>query len=138
MSRFYGKNVHTDLGKSRDSKSLGSVRVRPPLPERAHLSQFRVIQRDLVYVIGIPIDIAQEETLCRYEYFGQYGQIKKVVVNNQTMHTSSYQQKPTVSAYVTFLNIDDAWECIYAFETFSMNGHQLKASFGTSKYCSSF
>ena len=118
MSRFYKQSGHTDSAKQRELKLPGNVRVRPPLPERAHLSQFRVIQRDLVYVIGIPIDIAQEETLCRYEYFGQYGQIKKVVVNNQTMHTSSYQQKPTVSAYVTFLNIDDAWECIYAFETF--------------------
>lgn len=138
MTRFYSKTVHTDSGKIRENKSVGNVRVRPPLPERAYLSQFRVIQRDLVYVIGIPIDIAQEDTLCKYEYFGQYGQIKKVVVNNQTMHTSSYQQKPTVSAYVTFQNIEDAWECIYAFETFQMNGHQLKASFGTSKYCSSF
>ena len=128
MSRYYGKNNHTDnLGTPRDGPKLSNNgRGRPPLPERAHLSQFRVIQRDLVYVIGIPIDIANEDILCRYEYFGQYGQIKKVVVNSQTVHTSVYQQKPTVSAYVTFQNIEDAWECIYAFENFVMNGIQTK------------
>ncbi|OHT01765.1 hypothetical protein TRFO_31279 [Tritrichomonas foetus] len=130
------------FGKSNYSEQLikqskNGSRARAPLPERAHLSRFRVIQRDLVYVIGIPIDIANEDILSKYAYFGQYGQIKKIVVNNQTVHTSSFQ-KPTVSAYVTFQNIEDAWECLYALESFSINGHSLKASFGTSKYCSAF
>jgi RNA recognition motif-containing protein len=96
-----------------------------------------VIQRDLVYVIGIPIDLATEETLSKPEYFGQYGQIKKIVVNNQTVHTNTYQ-KPTVSAYVTFYYEDDAWECLFALEQFVICGHTLRASFGTSKYCSAF
>ncbi|OHS94391.1 hypothetical protein TRFO_39421 [Tritrichomonas foetus] len=139
MSRFSPKISHIDSGlKSRDSSKSSSSRSRQPLAERAHLSHYRVIQRELVYVIGIPIDIANEELLNKYEYFGQYGQIKKIVVNNTTYHASSYQQKPTVSAYITFQNIEDAWECIYALENFSINGHLLKASFGTSKYCSSF
>jgi hypothetical protein len=90
-----------------------------------------------VYVIGIPIDVATEETLSQYEYFGQYGEIKKIVVNNQTVHSMSYQ-RPTVSAYVTFYKEEDAWECLYALESFCINGHMLKASFGTSKYCSAF
>jgi RNA recognition motif-containing protein len=110
---------------------------RAPLPDRANLSRNRVIQRDLVYVIGIPIDLATEENLSKYEYFGQYGEIKKIVVNNQTVHQNTYQ-RPTVSAYITFCKEDDAWECLYALESFSINGHTLKASFGTSKYCSAF
>ena len=119
------------------TKTTVPGRPRTPLPDRANLSRFRVIQRDLVYVIGIPLEIATEEILSKYEYFGQYGQIKKIVVNNQTVHASGYV-RPTVSAYITFVNIDDAWECLYALEGFSVSGHTLKASFGTSKYCSSF
>jgi hypothetical protein len=38
----------------------------------------RVVQRNLVYVIGLPPAIALEETLRRPEYFGQYGRIVKV------------------------------------------------------------
>ncbi|OHT04318.1 hypothetical protein TRFO_28207 [Tritrichomonas foetus] len=107
--------------------------------DRTSLSKFRVIQRDLVYVIGIPVDIANEDTLKRYEYFGQYGTIKKIVINNQTPYASSSSyQRPTVSAYITFENVDDAWECLYAFENFSIDNTILRASFGTSKYCSSY
>lgn len=135
MSRGYNKGLHSDVAKSTSTKGISRNR-NVPLPERAALSLNRVIQRDLIYVIGIPLEIASEETLNRYEYFGQYGPIKKIVVN-QTVHTNTYQ-KPTVSAYITFINVNDAWECLYALESFSINGHQIKASFGTSKYCSSF
>ena len=137
MNRSFGKG-HSDLSSKTGSAGKGgNIRGRvSPLPERAALSKFRVIQRDLIYVIGIPLSIADEETLNRYEYFGQYGPIKKIVVN-QTVHTNNYQ-KPTVSAYITFVNVEDAWECLYALESFSIDGHQIKASFGTSKYCSSF
>lgn len=135
MNRNY-KSIHSESSKPSYYKG-SSGRTRPaPLVDRESLSKFRVIQRDLIYVIGIPMNIANEELLGRYEYFGQYGQIKKIVVN-QTPYTNTYQ-KPTVSAYITFVNVDDALECLYALEGFSINGHQIKASFGTSKYCSSF
>jgi hypothetical protein len=122
----------------RNPRSAGFQKApRAPLPDRANLQRNRVIQRDLVYVIGIPKELATEENLGRYEYFGQYGDIKKIVVNTTSVHGSSYQ-RPTVSAYVTFVHEDDAWECLWALENFQMNGHQMKASFGTSKYCASF
>lgn len=132
--RPFGKGNYSD----QNNKQLkNSAWIRTALPEREHLSKFRVIQRDLVYVIGIPIDIASEDILSKYEYFGQYGQIKKIVVNNTTVHSLTFQ-KPTVSAYVTFQNIEDAFECLYALESFSIQGHLITASFGTSKYCSAF
>jgi RNA recognition motif-containing protein len=90
-----------------------------------------------VYVIGIPADIATEDILGSYEYFGQYGPIKKIAVNHQTAYATS-SQHPTVSAYVTFHNFTDAGECLYALENFTFEGHAVRASFGTSKYCSSF
>ena len=117
--------------------SRGPTKTRVPIPERSHLVRYRVIQRDLVYVIGIPQDIATEEILSRYEYFGQYGPIKKIVVNSQNLHNAPFQ-RPTVSAYVTFYNIEDAQECIYSLESFAIQNHTLKASFGTSKYCATF
>lgn len=114
----------------------------PPKPrvtmvKCSQLVDVRVIQRDLVYVVGIPLPFANEDTLLKYEFFGQYGPIKKVVVNSTHVH-SSPNQTPSVSAYITFRNNEDALECIYSLENFSLDGNQLKASFGTTKYCSSF
>jgi hypothetical protein len=136
MARTYSKGIHTDVNKDFRAKSQ-LTRPRVPPSDKARLGQFRVIQRDLVYVIGIPVEIADEEILGRYEYFGQYGSVKKIVVNNQASHAGGFQ-RPTVSAYVTFSNIEDAGECIYALENFSLGSHPIKASFGTSKYCSSY
>lgn len=136
MNRNYGKHSHADTMKSGNHKGGAQKPRGGVLVDRESLAKFRVIQRDLIYVIGIPMNIAHEEILEKYEYFGHYGEIKKIVVN-QTPYTNTYQ-KPTVSAYITFVNVDDALECLYALEGFTIGGHAIKASFGTSKYCSSF
>ena len=41
----------------------------------------RVISKKIVYLIGIPYQIADEEILIRKEYLGQYGSIHKLIVN---------------------------------------------------------
>ena len=114
-----------------------AVKPRVAMVKCSQLVDVRVIQRDLVYVVGIPLQFANEDTLLKYEFFGQYGPIKKVVVNSTHVH-SGPNQTPSVSAYITFRNNEDALECIYSLENFSLDGNQLKASFGTTKYCSSF
>ena len=39
------------------------------------MNNIRVIQRNVIYIIGIKKEIAYEKTLRSKEYFGQYGQI---------------------------------------------------------------
>jgi hypothetical protein len=127
------RGAHSDARRGQNSPGRG----RAPAPDRSKLAGLRVIQRDLVYVIGIPAEIAHEEQLARHEYFGQYGPIKKIAVNHQIAY-AAHQRTPTVSAYVTFCSADDAWECLFALEGFALGGHAMRASFGTTKYCSSF
>lgn len=110
---------------------------RSSIVNYSHLVDVRVIQRDLVYIVGIPVQYSNEDILLKYEFFGQYGPIKKVVVNSTRIH-SFPNQKHSVSAYITFRNTDDALEYIYSLENFSIDGNKLKASFGTTKYCSAF
>lgn len=112
--RFYPKNIHEN-----------------------QMNSVRVVQNNLVYVVGIPTEYANVNTLLSYEFFGQYGPITKIVVN-PSKYLSSDNKTFTHSAYVTFSNEEDALECIYSLENFVLNGSQIKASFGTSKYCSSF
>jgi CCR4-NOT transcription complex subunit 4 len=45
---------------------------------RKQLSSVRVIQRNLVYIVGLPLNLADEDLLQHREYFGQYGKVLKV------------------------------------------------------------
>ena len=66
------------------------------------------------------------QVLRRYEYFGQYGKILKVVVNKNNMYNSSSPQGPTVSAYVTFTRKEDAGACIAAVDSVCLDGRYLR------------
>ena len=96
----------------------------------------RVIQRDLVYVIGLAPTIAEESILMRQEYFGQYGNIKKLVVN----HSKPFKTPKglSYSAYINFSNEVEASLCIKACNNFTLFNRVLKVTFGTTKYCSFF
>lgn len=99
---------------------------------KTDLSEMRVIQRNLVYVIGIPQKYANEEILKGKDFFGQFGAIKKLVVKNRTVNDS------TVSAYITYTNENDAMNCIIEVDESLLDGKILKCTFGTTKYCSFF
>ena len=49
--------------------------------DRTELTNMWVIRRNLVYAVGLPPLIANEDTLRKPEYFGQYGKISKIVLN---------------------------------------------------------
>ena len=71
------------------------------------LANLRVIQKTLVYVIGLAPDIAQESTLRSMEFFGQYGKIEKIVINTNNIYNGS-RGGPSYSAYMTFSNPRDS------------------------------
>ena len=86
-----------------------------------------------MYVIGLPAICSTEELLRKAEYFGQYGKIGKVVIHRN--HSATHA---TISAYVTFTYKEDAKASIQSLEGHWLDGHLLRASFGTTKYCNNF
>jgi hypothetical protein len=42
------------------------------------MQNVRVVQRNLVYVVGLPIELCYEDMLSSADYIGQYGKIVKV------------------------------------------------------------
>ncbi len=48
-----------------------------------------MIQRNLVFVIGLSPRLADPEVLKKNEYFGKYGKIYKVVINNHTIYSGT-------------------------------------------------
>ncbi|KRT83021.1 RNA binding protein [Oryctes borbonicus] len=103
---------------------------------RKHLASVRVVQRNLVFVVGLPLRLADPEILKRHEYFGKFGRIHKVVINQSTAYAGS--QGPSASAYVTYMKSDDALRAIQSVNNVTLDGRQIKSSLGTTKYCSHF
>lgn len=103
---------------------------------RKHLSDVRVIQRNLVYVIGIPTSLANEKNIERREFFGQYGKILKVSISCSSSHSAQHSTTGTMSrVYITFMKDEDAHRCIQAVNGYILEGQPLRACFGTTKYC---
>lgn len=78
----------------------------------------RIIQKNLVYVIGLPEIIASEEVvlindqqLRKEELFGQYGNIVKVIVNKDKPFNAKRLGSYTYSAYITY---EHEWEASLA------------------------
>lgn len=105
------------------------------IASRKHLSELRVIQKNLMYVIGISMKIAEENILMEPQYFGQYGKITKIVVNKK-----AYGSGPnaSASAYITFTKNGDALRAIEDIDGSIFDGRVLRATYGTTKYCSFF
>ena len=101
------------------------------------LQNLRVIQKTLVYVIGLAPEIASEDKLKSVEYFGQYGNLTKVVVNTNNVYNAT-RGGPSYSAYLTFNSARESAIAILSVDQFVLNDRMIRASFGTSKFCQFF
>ncbi|KAG1768623.1 hypothetical protein EV702DRAFT_1144308 [Suillus placidus] len=108
---------------------------------RRHLANVRVVQRNVVYVVGIGPRFAKEElipTLRSNDYFGQYGKISKILL---VKRTSSGGGAPIVGLYITYHRREDAARCISTVDGAPSPGggrEVMRASYGTTKYCMAF
>ncbi|KZT28671.1 hypothetical protein NEOLEDRAFT_768407 [Neolentinus lepideus HHB14362 ss-1] len=108
---------------------------------RRQLANVRVVQRNVVYVVGIGPRFAKEElipTLRSNEYFGQYGKITKIVL---VKRTSPGGRTPVVGLYITYHRREDAARAITGVDGAPSPGggnDVMRASHGTAKYCMAF
>ncbi|XP_022186850.1 CCR4-NOT transcription complex subunit 4 isoform X2 [Nilaparvata lugens] len=126
-----------EVARLKAEKRLKDQQRKQKITEnRKHLANVRVVQRNLVFVVGLPVRLADAETLKKHDYFGKYGKIHKVVINQSTSYAGS--QGPSASAYVTYQKPDDALRAIQAVNSIVVDGRTIKTSLGTTKYCSHF
>mmetsp|Transcript_11330 Transcript_11330/g.11405 ORF Transcript_11330/g.11405 Transcript_11330/m.11405 type:complete len:275 (+) Transcript_11330:2-826(+) len=116
-----------------------STRIPPriPLQDIEEMAKARVIQSNLVYIINLPVAAADEELLRSQEYFGQYGGIKKCVINKGTAYTNS-PNGPSFGVHITYNLDEEAAICIKACNGYELDGKKLSATYGTTKYCTYF
>jgi CCR4-NOT transcription complex subunit 4 len=105
---------------------------------RRNLAGVRVKQQNLVYVIGLVPSMKDESTLLQTlrgpEYFGQYGDIDKIVVSKAKPGAVNQG----IGVYVTYARKEDAALCIQTIDGSANGDRVLRAQFGTTKYCSAF
>ncbi|AES88710.2 uncharacterized protein [Medicago truncatula] len=102
---------------------------------RKQLSSVRVIQRNLVYIVGLPLDLADEDLLQKREYFGQYGKVLKVSMSRTAAGVIQQFPNETCSVYITYSSEEESIRCIQNVHGFILEGRPLRACFGTTKYC---
>lgn len=74
---------------------------------RKHLATHRVIQPNLVYVVGLPQKYAKEEEI--RSIFEKYGDISKLIVGSLP---SNFSTEPLNTAYISYNDVDDALTAI--------------------------
>ncbi len=98
----------------------------------------RIISKNLVFIIGLSSALANKDKLIKYEYLGQYGSIEKIVVNKNITYNKNGPYGPSYSAYVTFSKPSEASIAILSLDDNLIDNHLIRATFGTTKYCSYF
>ena len=83
-------NTHSDSVKSLDFDN-----------SKYQSSNIRVMCKNILYLIGIPIEIANKDTLIKKEYLGQYGSIQKIIINKNG-YFKNESDYPTYSSYITY------------------------------------
>ncbi len=131
-------NIQKNAKKKQEQRQKEAQKREVESLNRKHLSGLRVVQKNLVYVNGLSPGIPNQDlvaTLRGAEYFGQYGNIIKIVVSNKKDNGPNGQ---SLGIYVTFAKNEDAAKCIAAVDG-SQNGDRvLRAQLGTTKYCSAY
>lgn len=97
----------------------------------SNLEDMRIIQRNLVYVVGLSYSVAKREILSCENSFGKYGKIlnMRILPNNND----------TCSAFITYYDELSATKAIKNINGKKMFGQNvIRCSFGTNKYCNSF
>ncbi|KAG4982085.1 hypothetical protein JHK87_026834 [Glycine soja] len=121
---------------SQHKKKMQKLNLKPKSVDgRKHLSDVRVIQRNLVYIIGLPLNLADEELLQCKEYFGRYGKVMKVSLSRTANGIIQHSANNSCCVYITYFKESEAVRCIQSVHCFVLEGRPLRACFGTTKYC---
>lgn len=106
--------------------------------EKEDLQSMRVLQRNLVYAVGISSEFAQEELLRSKGLFGGFGLIVKLVLSRRKDLKPDKAPDAMHSAYITYQREESAKHAIREMDGYRLGDRILRCTFGTTKYCSFF
>ncbi|KAI8384222.1 RING/Ubox like zinc-binding domain-containing protein [Radiomyces spectabilis] len=133
IAEFIPVSAEEILRSKREKKERERQNREMKDPTRRQLSNVRVVQKNLVYVLGLPSKYASAE----HEFFKKYGKVLKLVMSKRTTAPSTNHPNATTSVgiYVTYARKEDAAKAIAGINGAVCGGRVLRASYGTTKYC---
>eukprot|EP01053_Blabericola_migrator_P005204 Blabericola_migrator_1__5203@NODE_267_length_10594_cov_56_602451_g223_i0_p2_GENE_NODE_267_length_10594_cov_56_602451_g223_i0NODE_267_length_10594_cov_56_602451_g223_i0_p2_ORF_typecomplete_len510_score65_03RRM_1/PF00076_22/3_8e08zfRING_4/PF14570_6/3_8e07RRM_5/PF13893_6/0_064Nup35_RRM_2/PF14605_6/0_19DUF3408/PF11888_8/0_24DUF4831/PF16115_5/0_18ProkRING_4/PF14447_6/0_33zfC3HC4_3/PF13920_6/0_14zfC3HC4_3/PF13920_6/1_8e04_NODE_267_length_10594_cov_56_602451_g223_i061937722 len=129
---------HSDVDSVPSSSSGRSSKADRRPRSLRDLRDLRVIRRDLCYIVGLPLEVVVDDSKLKcFEYFGKYGKVVNIIVNRNP-NFKAPDKKKSCALYVTYSIPDEAKAAIMDLDESLFEGRRLKASYGTTKYCSNF
>ena len=125
---------YQNTNHEKSSKTLSTLYINH---QNTNLSKIRILQKNVLYVIGLSLKLANNEILKEYNLLGQYGKILKIVVN-KSGYSQNRQNEITYSAYITYSNSKEASIALLSIDNTILDNNLIRASYGTTKYCNFF
>lgn len=103
-----------------------------------NLKHARILQRNLVYVIGLSLTLAREEVMRRSDMFGKFGRLLRILINRSHPFNADAPGGPSISAYVQYYRDSDALAAVRSMNNAVLDGREIRCSIATTKYCDVF
>lgn len=106
---------------------------------KQYLKDMRITVKTILFVIGLPEEMTHlsSKELKGEEYFGQYGKVEKLSLNDKPYNKSS-KTGLIFSIHINYKTESEASLAMLALHDKTIKNNKIKASFGTTKYCKNF
>jgi len=122
-------NINTAAGE------IGSALMHHKHFSVAQLKEIRIRQKNIVYVVGLPVSLCNAKLLKSSKWFGKYGTISRICFNTSPKCVKAN----SIPTFVTYTNEEDAWQAIEKMNLYCLSdGTRLKTNYGRTKYCPAF
>ncbi|KAI0567048.1 RNA recognition motif [Gracilaria domingensis] len=105
---------------------------------KSNLKHARILQKNLVYVIGLSLTLAREEAIRRADMFGKFGRMLRILVNRSHPFNADAPGGPSISAYVQYARDSDASAAVRGMNNAVLDGREIRCAIATTKYCDAF
>lgn len=105
---------------------------------KSNLKHARILQRNLVYVIGLSLTLAREEVMRRADMFGKFGRLLRILINRSHPFNADAPGGPSISAYVQYYRDSDASAAVRSMNNAVFDGREIRCAIATTKYCDVF
>jgi hypothetical protein len=132
--RFSLKPSPTSSGSNSDKSVSTGGAYFEHMPVH-QLEQLRVRQKNIVYIIGLPVSLCNAKLLKSNKWFGKFGAISRICFNTSPKCVKAN----SIPTFVTYVEERDALQAIRRMNLYCLaDGTRLKTNFGRTKYCPLF
>ena len=99
------------------------------------MEQLRVRQKNIMYIIGLPVSLCHANLLKSNKWFGKFGAISRISFNTSPKCVKAN----SIPTFVTYVEERDALQAILKMNLYCLpDSTRLKTNFGRTRYCQFF